>query len=380
MRDVYIIGVGMTKFGKFLDKTATDLGQEACLDAIADAGIDSRKIETAYCGHVFQGHVMGQRVLTRLGIAGIPVSNCENYCSSGATALREAAISIESGMYDVALAFGVEKMYGKVNSVISPDIEDIEGDLGLMMAALYAMRGRRHMEQFGTTREQFALVSVKNHKMGCLNPRAQYQKELTVEEILNSRPVADPITLLECSPMGDGAAAVILCSGKAKRKLKNSNAIKLAASTLKSGIIEVEPTEMTFEDITWRAAQEAYEISGFGPEDINLAEVHDCFSPAEILRLEGLALIPRGEAGRWTEDGKTSLGGVIPTNISGGLLAKGHPLGATGIAQVCEIVWQLRGEAGARQVQNAKVGLTHCRGGTVIGTEGGACTIQILSL
>jgi acetyl-CoA acetyltransferase len=378
MRDVKIIGVGMTKFGKFADKTESDLGQQACLEAISDAGIDMRKIEAAYCGHVFQGHVMGQRVITRLGIAGIPVTNCENYCCSGATALREGWMAIQSGMYDVVLAFGVEKMYGKVKSVIAPDIEDIEGDLGLMMAALYAMRGRRHMEQYGTTREQIALVSVKNHKMGCLNPRAQHRREITLEEVLNSRPIADPFTLLECSPMGDGAAAVIMCSKEAAKKLGVAKTITLAASTLKSGIVEVEPTDMTFEDITWRAAKEAYEMSGYGPKDIDLTEVHDCFSAAEILRLEGLGLVPRGEGGRWVEQGKTSLGGIIPTNPSGGLLAKGHPLGATGIAQVCEIVWQLRGEAGLRQVEGAKVGLAHCRGGTVVGTEGGACTIQIL--
>ncbi len=378
MEKVKIIGVGMTKFGKFPLKSAADLGAEACREAIEDAGIDYRKIETAYCGHVFQGHVMGQRIFARMGLSGIPVTNCENYCASGAAAIREAWISIKAGLYDIAVAVGVEKMSGKVNSVIAPDPEDIEGDLGLMMAALYAMRGRRHMVQYGTTRKQIALVSVKNHKMGCLNPRAQRQKEYSVEEVMNSRMIADPLTILELCPMGDGAAAVILCSDRVAKKLGKTKGITLAASSLKSGVIEVDPTDMTFEDITHRAALDAYETAGCGPGDIDLAEVHDGFSIAEILRLEGLGLVPRGEGGRWVEEGKTALGGIIPTNVSGGLLSKGHPLGATGVAQVCEIVWQLRGQAEGRQVKDAKVGLTHSRGGTVIGTEGGACTVQIL--
>ena len=379
MREVKIIGAGMTNIGKFRDRTESDLGQEACLNAIADAEIDLRRIETVYCGHVFQGHVMGQRVTTRLGLGGIPVTNCENYCSSGATALREGWMAIQSGLYDVVLVFGVEKMTGKVTSVIAPDTEDIEGAFGLMMAALYAMRGLRHMAQYGTTREQIAMIPVKNHKMGCLNPRAQYRREITVEEVLNAPLVADPLTVLDCSPRGDGAAAVILCSGEAAKKYGSaSKTVTLAASTLTSGVLEVTPTDMTFEDITWRAARQAYEMAACSPGDIDLAEVHDSFSVAELLRIEGLGLVPRGEGGRWIEEGRTSLGGVIPVNVSGGLLAKGHPLGATGIAQVCEIVWQLRGEAGARQVAGAKIGLAHCRGGTVVGTEGGACTVQII--
>lgn len=378
MQNVRILGVGMTKFGKYPALSASELGQQACLEAICDAGIDMRRIQAVYCGHVFQGHVMGQRVTTPLGLDGIPVVNCENYCSSGATAVREAWMAIQSGMYDVVMAFGVEKMTNKVTTVIAPDAEDIEGRFGLMMAGLYAMRGRRHMEQYGTTREQIAMISVKNHRMGCLNPRAQYHKEITVEEVLNARLVADPLTVLDCSPRGDGAAAVILCTEKVANEINRSRSLILAASSLTSGMVEIESTDMTFEDITWRAAQQAYAMADCDARDIDLAEVHDSFSVAELLRLEGLGLVPRGEGGRWVEEGKTSLGGIIPTNISGGLMAKGHPLGATGVAQICELVWQIRGEAGLRQVENAKIGLAHCRGGTVVGTEGGACTVQIV--
>jgi benzoylsuccinyl-CoA thiolase BbsB subunit len=381
MREVKIVGVGMMKFGKYLDKRISDLGREACWKAIQDAGVNPGDVQVAYCGHNRQGSVAGQRVLVELGMTGIPITNVENACSSGASALREAFMVIAGGFYDIALVIGVEKLYGKVQGALSGSEEDLEIDLGLVQPALYALRAKRHMELYGTTSEQLAKIAVKNHHNGCLNPYAQYQKEITVGEVLSSRLIADPLHLLDCCPIGDGAAAAILCSAEAAKKYRGK-AVTLAASTLSSGTIESGYTgiELTKEELTIRAAKEAYEKAGVGPEDIDVAEVHDCFTIAEMTRIENLGLCKPGEAGKLIDEGATEIGGRIPVNTSGGLLSKGHPLGATGVAQVAEIVWQLRGQAGQRQVQGAKVGLAHCRGGSVAGTEGGSCTIQVLKI
>lgn len=377
MRDVIILGVGMTKFGKFLDVSISDLGLKASWAAIQDSRIDPRRIQSVYCGHVYQGPVAGQRVMAKLGITGIPVINVENFCCSGASALREAWIYVGAGVYDVVMVLGMEKLYGKIQGTIVPDEEDLEGDLGLTTPSIYALRARVHMKEFGTTRKQLALISVKNHRNGCLNPNAQYQKEVTVEEVLASRPIAEPLNLLDCCPIGDGAAAIILCSADVAKQY-TTKPIKLAASTLVSGTLQSGYLNLAFEDINWRAGQEAYNIAGVGPEDIDFAEVHDCFTLAEILRVEGLGICKPGEYGPLLEKGYWDIGGKLPINPSGGLLAKGHPLGATGVAQVCELNWQLRGQAGQRTVEGAKVGLAHCRGGTVANTDGGACTVQIV--
>ena len=335
----------------------------------------------AYCGHNRQGSVAGQRVLVELGLTGIPITNVENACCSGAAALREAFMAIAGGFYDVALVIGVEKLYGKVQGALSGSDEDLEIDLGLVQPGLYALRAKRHMELYGTTSEQLAKISVKNHRNGCLNPYAQYQKEVTVEEVLASRMIADPLHLLDCCPIGDGAAAAVLCSAKAAKKY-SGKPVSFVASTLTTGTLNAGYTdvELTREELTIRAAKEAYEKAGIGPEEIDFAEVHDCFTIAEMTRIENLGFCKPGEAGKLIDEGTTEIGGRIPINTSGGLLAKGHPLGATGVAQVAEVVWQLRGEAGKRQVKGAKVGLAHCRGGSVAGTEGGTCTVQVLKI
>src|SRR5579884_2438539 len=359
MATVWIIGVGMTKFGKHPDRTATDLGTEAVLEAIADAGLDPGRIEAAYCGHVFQGMVTGQRILAQTGLAGIPLTNVEDACSSGAVAIREAALSIRAGEHDVVLALGVEHLTGRFRGALAPDESDVEAAVGLTMPALYAMRARRHMAEFGTTREQLARVSVKNKRNASLNPMAQFQKPVTVEEVLASRPIADPLNLLDCSPVSDGAAAVLLCSDRVVAQVGRTRAVQLAAAALATGAVEAPPGSMAREELTARTARRAYEQAGVGPEDVDFAEVHDCFSIAEILRVEA------------------DLGGRRPINPSGGLLGKGHPLGATGVAQVVELVRQLRGEAGVRQLADVTVGLAHCRGGKAAGVEGAACTVLI---
>ncbi len=378
MRDVVILGVGMTNFGKFRDASVDELGRKACWDAIKDAGIEPKQIQAAYCGHVYQGMVAGQRVVSKLGIAGIPVTNIENACSSGSTALREAWIAVALGFYDVVLAFGMEKLTGLFSGALAPAEEDIEGELGMVFPALYALRGRAYMAEYGATREQVAMVPVKNHRNGSLNPRSQYKNLITVEEVLNSRPIAEPLNLLDCCPIGDGAAAVVITSKEVAQR-HTTDMIKIRGCALTSGKMEVGIANFTFEDITARAAREAYNLSGIGPDDIDFLEVHDCFSIAEFLRVEGLGLCKPGEYGRLLESGYWDLDGKIPVNPSGGLLSKGHPLGATGIAQVCELTWQLKGMAGNRQVKDARVGIAHCRGGSVAGTEGGSCTVTIVS-
>jgi acetyl-CoA acetyltransferase len=368
----------MTKFGKHPDRTATDLGAEALLDAIRDAGIDPRRIEAAYCGHVFQGMVTGQRVLAQIGLAGIPLTNVEDACSSGAVATREAALAIRAGEHDMVLALGVEHLTTRFRGAFTPGEDDLEAAVGLTMPAVYAMRARRHMTEFGTTRQQLALVSVKNKRNACMNPFAQIQTPVSLEEVLSSRPIADPLCLQDCSPVSDGAAAAILCSDRVIDQVGRSRAVRLAASALRTGVVEAEPGSMAFEELTARTARDAYERSGLGPQDIDFAEVHDCFSIAEILRVEGLGLYAPGEYPNALERGEAAIGGRRPINPSGGLLGKGHPLGATGVAQVVELVRQLRGEAGNRQIKGARVGLAHCRGGKAAGVEGAACTVQIV--
>lgn len=378
MSDVWIIGAGMTKFGKHPDRSAADLGTAAVLEAIRDAGIDPRRIEAAYCGHVFQGMVAGQRVLAETGLAGIPLTNVEDACSSGAVAIREAALSIRAREHDVVLALGMEHLTGRFRGALTPAEDDLEAAVGLTMPAIYAMRARRHMEEFGTTRRQLALVSVKNKHNASLNPLAQFQAAVTVEEVINSRPIAEPLCLYDCSPVSDGAAAVILCSERVRRRLTSRRAPRLVAAALRTGEVESSPGSMAFEPLTRRAAEAAYEQAGIGAEEVDVAEVHDCFSIAEVLRVEGLGLFPLGEYPVRLERGEAAIGGKLPVNPSGGLLGKGHPLGATGVAQVVELVRQLRGEAGARQVAGARIGLAHCRGGKAAGVEGAACTVNIL--
>lgn len=378
MTAAYVLGTGMVPFGKHTDKTVEEMGRDACWQAIQDAGIDPRRIEAAYCGHVFQGMNAGQRVLVDLGITGFPVYNLENACASGSSAVLAAAAAIAAGQADLVLAFGVEKLTDRFQGALTPDPGDLEGYQGMTMPASYALRAHRYMEEFGLTREQLAQVSVKNRRNAAHNPNSQFHQPVTVDEVLGSRLIADPLRKLDCCPVSDGAAAVVLGSAALARQV-GARAIRIAGGALTSGKFEDRPLPMTFEDITHRAAQRAYAQAGCGPGEIDVVEVHDCFTIAEILRVEGLGLFPRGEAGARIAAGEADIGGRLPINPSGGLIGKGHPLGATGVAQLVEITTQLRQEAGVRQVEGAKVGLAHCRGGSVAGTEGGACTILILT-
>jgi len=380
MRDVYIIGAGMTQFGKHLERSLRDLGREACLLAFQDAGIAPKEVEAGYCGNALapaiQGETgVGQNVFWEVGISGIPIVNVENACASGSTALREGWMAVAGGFYDIVMVTGVEKAVMPKGTMLNVGAGELETRLGEVFPGYFATIAQKHMERYGTTREQMAQVSVKNHIHGALNPYAQFQKKFTVEEVLNSPMIADPLTLYSCCPNSDGAAALILCS-KEKAKKANGRAIRIAASVLTTGTYENQ-RDITNWEVEVRAAQQAYKMASLGPEDLDVVEVHDAFTICEIIHYEGLGLCPLGEGGRLIDERATELGGRVPVNPSGGLLSKGHPVGASGVAQVVEIVWHLRGQAGERQVQGAKVGLADMMGGNKEG-DTRACTVHIL--
>lgn len=361
MRDVVIIGAAMKRFGKY-EESIIKLGAECSINALKDAGVQWSDVNAAYCSHVLMGVTVGQSVLMPLGPTGIPIFNVDNGCAGGTTAMILARQAISSGSFDIALIVGIQKM-GK--GVLGPEIADLpeadqsQRDMGLLsLPSKYAMIARRHMEMYGTTAEQLANVSVKNHKHGSLNPYSQHQREFTLEEVLNSRMISDPLTLFQCAPTGDGVAALVLCAGDVAAKYSSKTPVKVAGASLCSQVyVPDDPTDI--HAFTIKAAKEAYEMSGCGPEDLDVIELHDCFSIAEICHYENLGLCPKGEGGRLVDEGATEIGGSIPVNTSGGLLSRGDPTGATGLAQIVEIVWQLRGEADKRQVPDAKVGLTH---------------------
>jgi len=377
MSDVYIMGIDMIRFGRYPDRSVPELGAEAALLALDDAGLTIQDIEALYCGNLMQASGMiGQRILREIGQTGIPVTNSANACATGATAFREGWTAIKAGLCDLVLVVGVEQL-GKVGLLggggggkgISK-----EGLLGSgTMPCVFAEAGMEHARKHGTTFEQFAKVSVKNHAHSVKNSKSMYQKETPLEMVMNAEMIAYPNTKLMCSVNVDGAAAAVLASEKKARELGLGRAVRVAASILTSDpFTERDLVMPDVNSCTRKAAKEAYEMAGLGPDDIDLVELHDCFATAEILHYENLGLCGDGEAGRMVDDGEVALGGRIPVNVSGGLLSKGHPLGATGIANIYEISTHLRGEAGQRQVEGARIGMTH-----VIGL-GSACGIHIL--
>jgi acetyl-CoA acetyltransferase len=376
MSDVYILGVDMIKFGRFPDRTVPSLGAEAALLALDDAGLTIQDMEALYCGNLGQSSGMvGQRILQEIGQTGMPVVNCANACATGATAFREAWTSIKAGLYDVVLAVGVEQMgKGLLGGTGGGKGIPKEGLLGSgTMPAVFAEAGMEHARKYGTTFEQFAKISVKNHHHSTMNPKAMYQIETPLDEVMNAEMISYPNSKLMCSVNVDGSAAAVLVSEKKAKELGMERVVKVKASILSSD--PYQERDLVMPDVntcTRKAAKEAYEMAGVGPEDIDLVELHDCFATAEMLHYENLGLCKDGDAGRMIDEGEVALGGRVPVNVSGGLLSKGHPLGATGIANIYEVSTHLRGEAGERQVEGAKLGLTH-----VIGL-GSACGIHIL--
>lgn len=373
-----IVGAGMIRFGKFPDRYIEDMGAEACLRALEHASMGHKEVQAAYVGNVAQPPNVGQRILDEIGLSGIPTFNHENACGSSSAAFRDAFVAVSSGLYDRVLVIGAEHMSRRIKGLISiEDGTNIQFDMGLVMPSVFALMGMRHMAEYGTTREQFGRISVKNHRHGALNPYAQYQKELTLEEVLHSPMIADPITLLQCTPIGDGASALVLTSDQEAGRY-TTKPVFVRASVFAAGKYKKGTGAATIESCV-RAARQAYETAGIGPEDLDVIELHDCFTVHELIATEDLGLCPKGEGGRLVDEGATALGGRIPVNPSGGLLSKGHPLGATGAAQIVELVWQLRGECGKRQVPGARVALAHNGGGIGPGLEPAAMSITILS-
>jgi acetyl-CoA acetyltransferase len=330
------MGVDMIKFGRFPERSIPELGAEAALLALDDAGLKIQDMQALYCGNLYQASGMvGQRILKQIGQTGIPVTNCANACATGATAFREGWMAIKAGMYDMVLAVGVEQMgKGLLGGGAPRKGIPTEGLVGSQtMPALFAELGMEHSRKYGTTFEQFAKVSVKNHHHSTMNPKSMYQIETPLETVMNSEMIAYPNTKLMCSVNVDGAAAAVIVSEKKARELGMDRAIRVRASILTSDPWSEKATAIPDVDIATRlAAKQAYEMAGVGPGDIDLIELHDCFATAELLHYENLGICEDGESGRLIDEGVTALGGRIPVNVSGGLLSKGHPLGATGIA------------------------------------------------
>ncbi len=414
MEDVYVIGIGMTRFGKYLNLGIKDLTAQSLKLCLADAGISTSDIQAASFSNSIWGYydgqhcIRGQVVLQPLGIEGIPITNVENACAGGATAFHNAWYGVAGGLYDCTLAIGAEKLYSEDRIktfgafMTGLDVENAdahfnawrdsykdlkidipEGELNPDGAGenrsafmdVYAGMIRVHMATYGSTQQQLALIASKNHFHSTMNPNAQFQKKMSIEDILAGRSVIWPLTVPMCAPVGDGSAATILCSGSFLKRLTGSRPVKVLASVLGSGTRRGISDDRN--DISCITSKKAYEVAGVGPEDINLAEVHDATSYGELHQSEALGFCPFGEGGVFAESGATTLGGKLPINPSGGLESRGHPIGASGLSQVHEIVTQLRHEAGPRQVENCRLGLTENGGGN-LGFEEAAIGIHIL--
>ncbi len=386
MDNVYVIGRGMTRFAKFLDRPLRDMAHEAVNAALSDAGLSSGDIEAAYCSNAIAGlitnqeMIRGQVALRSMGFEGLPIINTENACASGSTAVHLAWTAIKAGLYDVVLVLGAEKMThpDKRKTALAVatalDVElPIDPDAKSPFMDVYAEKVRKYLAHSEATAEDFAKVVVKAQFNGSMNPLAQYGGSITVEQVLSSAMISDPLTLMMCSPISDGAAALVLASESYIAKLGVKNAVKIAASIVQSGSSPENGLQAGE-----RAAHLAYERAGIGPSDIDVIELHDATASAEIMRYESLGLALEGEGCRLVRDGSTKLGGTIPVNPSGGLLAKGHPIGATGVGQLVELVGQLRGECGSRQVDGAKIALAENGGGWIGGDSAVDC-IHVLT-
>ena len=392
-RDVWIIGTHMTKFGRYPDKDLIDLGSEAAVAALADGGVTIADIDVMGAGNLFEASSgVGQRLQKQIGQTGIPVYNVANACATGATAVRCVFMAIKSGEAEMGLAVGLEKMgkQGLLGASARSDkktyqpsgrygaVMSVEGRLGTtLMPGVFAQAGMEYAGQHdGVGFEQFAKVAEKNHAHSVLNPLAQYQKQFSLDEVMNAEMMSYPNTLLMCCPTGDGAAAAVLVSEEKLKTLSDDQrkrAIKISASVMTSDPwTESDQVQPDVNTLTREAAAKAYEISGVDPADLDLVELHDCFATAELIHYDNLQLCKPGEAGRFIDERGPWRDGTTPVNVSGGLISKGHPLGATGIANLYEVSTHLRGEAGDRQIEGAKIGLTH-----VIGL-GSACAVHVL--
>jgi acetyl-CoA acyltransferase len=410
--NVYILGTGMIRFNKYPEKTIKDMTAEAMAELFRDVAVDKKDIQAAWFSNagwgIYDGQhcIRGQVALAPLGIQGLPITNVENACAGGATALHSAWMAVKAGLYDVVLAIGSEKVFSaterqkmfdgflsgtdvefsramianfqadakkKATEAGSKGAEKEGGHSGFM--DIYAMGARLHMQAFGTSQEQLAMIASKNRHNGSLNPMAQYQKEMSVAEVLADKVVAFPLTRAMCAPIGDGAAAAFVCSERALKKYPDARPVRIRASVLASGCLP----DSGLETIGKRASSAVYQMAGLGPEDLDVIEVHDATAYGELMQYEELGLCETGEGGRHAESGATRIGGRQPVNPSGGLECRGHPIGASGLAQVYELVQQLRGDAGPRQVEGARVAMAE-NGGGFIGLGEAAMAIHIMEM
>lgn len=383
MRKVAVVGVGMTDFGELWDSSLRDLTVEAGLEAIRDSGFPGEEIDALYAGCMSSGLFVQQEHIASIladycGLVPKSAARVEAACASGGIAMRQAIMAVASGMHDVVVAGGVEKMTDILTEQTTMALacaadREWEAFQGATFPGLYAMIAKRHMHEYGTTEEQLSQVAVKNHENGSKNPHAQYRRPVTLEQVMSSPMIADPIRLLHSSPISDGAAAVVVCSEEKAKEAEGEPIWVLGSGQASDTIALHDRKDITTLGASVHASREAYKMAGLEPKDIDFAEVHDCFTIAEICAIEDMGFFKKGEGGKATEEGLTALDGQIPINPSGGLKSKGHPVGATGIAQIVELVTQLRGEAGKRQVKDAEIGMSHNVGGS-----GGTCVTHIL--
>jgi acetyl-CoA acetyltransferase len=369
MREVVVIGAGLHRYGVFPDKSIFDLGVEAIRNALEDANMNWEDIETAYCGTTQPNWSTGHNICQKMGLTGLGVTNIENASASGSSAFREAFLAVSSGAHDVAMAFGVDKTKVREKSKSDTKKEVKIGESKIPSPVeIFASVAKQHMKEYGTNIEQMAQIAVKNRYHASLNPFAQFQKAVTLEEVHNASLIAEPLTKLHCCPWGDGAAAVIVCAKEVAKKYTNKVCPSISASVIKS----IHPNGDPLFSLTQKPAYLAYEAAGIDPNDLDLIELHDAFTIEEIIYAEALGLCEKGEGGRLAEEGTTSLNGTHVINSSGGLLGMGHPLGPTGVGQIAEILWQMRGECGKRQIKKpVNLAMAHMIG------AGGVCVIHL---
>lgn len=378
MRPVHVVGAAVEPFGKHPDRGAAELGASAVNRLLDDTGLSPNDVDAGFVGSVYGGSLLAQRVLQRVGISGQPVFTVENACASGASAVHLGWLSIAAGEAECVVVAGTENLSALGGGALPLTTQDIEIAQGLIMPAAYAMRTQRYLIESGADISDIAAVSVKNRGNGARNPRAHFQKPVTVDQVLESMPVADPITLLQSCANSDGAAAVVLCSEAFAKTLGRPSAI-IRASIVRSGVFHNAHRDMTWPDITARTAQAAFEVAALGPGDVDIVELHDAFAIAELLHLEAMGLAARHAAFRSLRDGEFEIGGRVAVSPSGGLLSRGHPVGASGASQIAECYWQLTGAAADLQVPGAEVALTHVTGGGIFGVDNGACSVHILT-
>jgi acetyl-CoA acetyltransferase len=378
-RPVYVLGTGIQKFGRFTHLTHKQFAGPAVLEALKESKLSHKQIDVAYASSLFGGSMIGQQILGQLGLSGLPIINVENACSSSAVGVHEAAARIASGRAEAAVVIGVDMLTKLGGGALPLNREDWDAINGLSMPVLYAMRAQRYIHKFGLKAADLSEVTVKARAHGARNPLAQFQKPVTLDEVNSSREVADPFRLLHCCPTGDGAAAVVLGSERLLKALGSGlRPVQVAGAALHSGKYQPGPYSMTTSHVSTQSAKELYESAGVAPEDIDVAEIHDSFAIAELMYYEAFQFCKPGEALALLRSGSTSLGGRQVVNPSGGLMSRGHPVAASGVAQIAEITRQLQGRSGAHQVKDARLGIAHVTGGGVSNFEHGACAVTLL--